>query len=137
MNIRSILARLAALFTAVTLPLALTSCGGDTHEKLADDTISIMNKMGDAIAGVKDKASAEAAKTKIEGLVKEMKALKERGDKIGEATGDQKTKLEEKIQKAAQDVQTKMMGAMTQLQSAGPEAAAIIQSAMSGLSELK
>ena len=132
----SLQTRLAAAALAVTMPFALVSCG-DSPEKVTEDMISLMNKMGDTLGTITDKASAEAAKDKLKSLGDEMKALKARMDKVGKPTGDAEKKLEEKYKTELEAAMKKMMGATMKLSAAGPEAAAVLKDVMQQFSDLK
>ena len=108
---------MAVLSLLALASLGLSQCGGgETHEKIMKDMISVMNRMGDTLSGIKDKASAEAAKGKLTALVDEMKAVKARMDKIGEPTGklsaDLKAKYEKEMMAAVGKMSQGMIKAM-------------------------
>ena len=128
--------RLAAAALALTMPFALVSCG-DSPEKVTEDMIGIMNKLGDTLGTITDKASAEAAKDKLKSLGDEMKAIKARMDKIGKPTGDAEKKLEEKYKTQMEAAMKKMMGATMKIAAAGPEAQAVLKDVMQQFSDLK
>lgn len=128
--------RFAAAALALTMPFALVSCG-DSHEKVTKDVISLMNKLGDTLGTVTDKASAEAAKDKLKALGDEMKALKSRMDKVGKPSGDAEKKLEEKYKSEMEAAMKKMMSATMKIATAGPEAQAALKDVMENFKDLK
>ncbi len=130
----STLTRFAALLLAAVLPFALTGCG-DSHDKAMKDMVSVMNRMADTLATVKDKATAEAAKEKLKGITEEMKAIKTRMDKLGNPTGDAEKALKDKYEKEMSEATSKMMGAAMKIATAGPEAAEVLKDAMSGMKD--
>jgi hypothetical protein len=129
-------ARLAAATLALTMPFTLVSCG-DSPEKVTVDTISVMNKLGDTLGEISDKASAEAAKDKLKSIGEEAKAIKARMDKIGKPTGDTREKLEEKYKTEMEAAMEKMSAAAMKVIAAGPEAVQVLQGAMENFKDLQ
>jgi hypothetical protein len=126
----SIRTRIAAATLALTMPIALVSCGGDSPEKITADSIALMGKLGDALGGITDKASAEAAVEKVKALTSEIKDLKARMDKVGKPSAEVEKQLEEKFKPQLEAAQKKMMEGFTKAAAAGPEAMQSLQSAM-------
>jgi hypothetical protein len=89
--------RLTAIMVCLVLG-TLSGCG-DTHDSLIKEAISTINEMADTCATVKDKASADAARSKIKKLGDKLKDINARGEKLGKITEDQKKKLDEKYKK--------------------------------------
>ena len=129
---------MAVLSLLALASLGLSQCGGgETHEKIMKDMISVMNRMGDTLSGIKDKASAEAAKGKLTALVDEMKAVKARMDKIGEPTGKLSADLKAKYEKEMMAAVGKMSQGMIKAMAAGPEMAETLKSVGDAMSKLK
>ena len=123
-------ARFFAIITSV-LAIALSGCGGgDTHQKVADDVFKVMERMSTAMGSVTDKASAEKAVAEMKAVAADMKGIAERAKKLGEPSGDVKTALEASMKAKTEELQKKMMGSMSKLAAAGPEAMAVIQAGM-------
>lgn len=75
--------------------LTLTACpGGDTHEKAAAESLTVMQDFTEVLAGVTDEASARAAKPELEKISKRMNEIQERMTKLGEPTAEQQQELE-------------------------------------------
>ena len=132
-----ILRRLAVLSLLALASLGLSQCGGgETHEKIMKDMISVMNRLGDLMGGIKDKATAEAAKPKLSALVDELKAVKARMDKIGEPKGKLADDLKAKYEKEMKAAMEKFTGSIMKAMTAGPEVAETLKSvgeAMQGI----
>lgn len=106
----------------------LTSCGGkDTHEKVTKDMLKEFEKVVKVVEGVDDKASAEKAVKKLEGMQGDFDKLKERVDTIGDPDEKTEKALEEKydpkmnalgkrMEKALKELATKDMEALMTLQ---------------------
>ena len=89
----------------VLIPCFLVSgFGGDSHESIRKETIKAMNEMCDILGSIKDKASAEAAKSKMEKLSERMQDLKKRADKLGEPSAEVKSALEKKYKAELEQV---------------------------------
>ena len=105
--------RPVSLATVLITCALLAGCGGDSHEAVMDDMIAQMNKVTAVLKTVKDEASAEAAKPKLEAIGKDMKKLKERADKLGDPAKEKeealKTKYEEKMKEAMTGLMQEMM----------------------------
>jgi len=87
--------------------LAVTGCGGDPEEKLLNDAMATMKEIVSTLETVKDKASAQAAKPKLEALFKKLQETGEAGKKA--ATDKAKSDaLEKKYAAQLKDLQEKM-----------------------------
>lgn len=67
------------------LPIFLVAaCGGgiSSHEDAAEAQIDVMNDMTAALKSIKDKKSAEAAKSKLEALAKRQKEIQAEAAKL-------------------------------------------------------
>ncbi len=91
----------------LTLALTLAACGGgNSHEALMQASVGQMTKFAEALEGVKDKASWEATKPKLESVLTEMESIGKKVKALGEP--DEATK------KAIGDAMTKQMGDVQQ-----------------------
>ncbi|MFK7911715.1 MAG: hypothetical protein AB8F34_14095 [Akkermansiaceae bacterium] len=122
--------RLFSIVTAISAPLLFTSCGDkkdgggddsaqtekkDTPDSLTDELIVQMNALADAMVSAKDKASAEEAAKKVEGIGDAVESIATRLDKLETPSEEDKKKLDEKMDKAQEAMGEKMgavMGAM-------------------------
>jgi hypothetical protein len=90
--------RKVASFVLILTALALTGCG-DSHDAVMSDMVASMEKFNSILDGVKDEASAKAAKSKLEALTKEMKVLTERSKKLPKATAEELKSMQDKHEK--------------------------------------
>lgn len=77
--------------------VTLVGCGGDTHEKLGDDALGVMDRMADILATVEDERTAEQAKDDLKALEDDFRALGERMEALGEPDAETDTRLREKF----------------------------------------
>jgi hypothetical protein len=127
MNLHTrIITALCVIFT-----LVLGGCGGgDTHEKIVDEMIVQLDRVGTAASKITDKASAETAIAEMKSAAAEIKKIGERAKKLGDPSAEVQKKLEEKMKVKGQEIQTKMMSGIASAQKAGPEAMAIFGQGM-------
>jgi len=99
---------------SITSLLILTLCSGcgDTHESLTRDTLAIMKEMNGILDGVKDSASAKSAKPKLESLMKDMKAIQARQEKLPTPTEADLKAMESAHGKEMEEVQQKFIANM-------------------------
>ena len=78
---------LRATATALSLVIfttLLTSCGGkDTHAKIMEDNLVLMEQVATLMEGVEDEESAKAAAKKLEALSSKFDEIAERNEAIG------------------------------------------------------
>lgn len=97
----------------------VAGCGGgkvDSHKEGAEQANDVADDMVKILSGVKDKASAESAKPKLEALGKKMEDIMDQMQKLGPAT-------DPKVQSEMMGVLAKVAGAMQKLP---PEAQAVL-----------
>ena len=87
----------------------------DTPNTLADEMIVEMGALADALISAKDKASAEAAVSKIDGVGNNIDAIAARMDKLETPSEEDKLSLDAKMDKAMEAMDAKMQGAMKAL----------------------
>ena len=95
-------------FVSVLMLLVCSGCGGDTPQKVADDSIDVMKEMTSILEGVKDEASAAKAHDKLQALGGKFKALKARQDKL-QMSADDRKKLEIEYRPKMEPVMQKLM----------------------------
>ena len=121
------------LTLSVSLALAafaLTSCGGkDDHESLARQSITLMSETVDVLDGVTDKASAEAAKPKLEAIVVKIEDIKKRMTALGEPDEATQEKLKKVLESEGKKITTMMMTLMKRFMT-NPEILGVLQETM-------
>ncbi len=89
------------LKTLVLAFLSITLIGcGDSHEKVASDTKSEMNKFAEIVKGITDKKTAEEALPKFKAWAKAMKDLGERGKALEKPSDEEAKKFVEDMKEA-------------------------------------
>lgn len=122
---------LLVLMSAVVLCGVLSGCS-DKYESAMEDQIGYMKEMNSILASVKDDASAEAARPRIEAVVEKMNALAERMQKIGKPSKEREAELKKKYEAQLKEVTGELMGNMMKLMS-HPE----LQEAFKGMKKPK
>jgi len=118
--------------TLIVCALLFAACGGDPHEKAANDALDAMEEIVTTLEGVTDKASAEAARSKLEKLQVEMKATTEKAKALGDLPPEKAAELAEKMGARSQELMQRMMAAMMKIQS-NPEAAAALDKTLDNM----
>lgn len=102
--------------SAALLGLALSACGGESHEAVMDEQFDLMGEIFDILDGVEDEASAKEAAKKIEALGEKLTDLAKRAEKLPEPTPEQEKALEARarerqaeFEKRSRAFATKMM----------------------------
>jgi len=90
-------AMLLSLGLVLGLSVGTLRAGDDAQEALADKAIATFKEYAGVLESVKDKASAEAAKPKLEAINKKIKEIEAEGKKLGEPNEAIKKKLEESM----------------------------------------
>ncbi len=111
---RSGRARLAAIGAALALAACLAGCGGaSSREPLIKDTLAILNEEADVLEKIHDRASAEAALPKLQGLVDRFLAVKAEMEKMPKPSTEVLKELEDRYEgermNAMQRLQTSAM----------------------------
>lgn len=107
------IARFAAAIMLIATPLALTSCGSDASDVVAQ-SLDIQIDMADALANVKDKESADKAADKIAELQKKSVELAQEISKLS-PEDMAKAGASEKQAKKAQEAAQKLAPEMTRI----------------------
>jgi hypothetical protein len=102
------------------------------HEAAISDRLSYVKKLTAVLQGVKDEASAKAAVPKIEAIAKDMKALMEDMEKMGEPSKEEMEKLTKKYKSDAEKAGLDLMKEMARI-STDPKLAAVLGGAMKNL----
>jgi hypothetical protein len=99
---------------AVLIPILFfflcTGCGRDTHESLTTKAVGTMKEMTALLEGVKDEASAKAAKPRLKSLIAQLEDLDKREKKLPAPTADEVKAMNEKFGPEMPEVQQKFMG---------------------------
>ena len=94
----------------VAVTLCVTGCESKpTHESVTQETIDKMEEMVEVLKGIKDEASAKAARPKMEQIKKDMDEIKAKSKALGEPPADVKQKLAEKHKQELEKVTGEMM----------------------------
>ena len=124
--------RLFSAITAASAALFFTSCGDkkdadgggddstaeqkvDTPDSLTDELIVQMNALADAVSSAKDKATAEEAVKKMNGVSDEIDAISARLDKLETPSEEERKRLDEKMENATKPMDDKMEKVMGDL----------------------
>ena len=102
------------IITACFAAFLFASCGADTKEKIAQDSFSAMEEMVSILETISDKASAEAAKPKLEALVSKVDGLKARAKALNISDDEMKKEMEKNKEKMG-ELMGKMMGTMMKI----------------------
>jgi hypothetical protein len=102
-----------------------------THESVTEDSIDKMEEMVEVLKGIKDEASAKAARPKMEQIKKDMEELQKKSKALGEPPADVKQKLQEKHKAQLEKVTSEMMKEMMRI-GLDPNIAPHVKDAMPG-----
>jgi hypothetical protein len=106
------------MFTLASILILIACSGcGDTRESLANEGVSTMKEMVAVLDGVKDEASAKAAKPKLKSLLDQLNSINGRQAKLPAPTAAQTKELEGKYIKELAEVQQKLVMNMMRLSS--------------------
>src|SRR5262252_4697387 len=89
---------------ALVMILGLNGCGGDTPQSISKEILSNMKEMVTTLDGVKDEATATAAKPKLKAYADKMKDLGQRMEKMGQPTKEQMAEIESKYGKEMEEL---------------------------------
>ncbi len=120
--------------TCALIAVALCVAGCDskpTHESVTQDSIDKMEEMVEVLKGIKDEASAKAARPKMEQIKKDMEELQKKSKALGEPPADVKQKLQEKHKAQLEKVTSEMMKEMMRI-GLDPNIAPHVKDAMPG-----
>jgi len=105
-------ALVSAMFLLVC---SLSGCGGDSHDSLTKEGLDLMKEYVSIVDSVHDESSAQAAKSKLEALIKKGEDLKKRGEALGKPSAEEQKKLAEKYPEAL-DITRKFIAAIQKQQ---------------------
>lgn len=106
--------------THLLLPLlAAMGCGGDlgTHEACTDAEIEAMNDLAVIIEGVQNKQDVDAARPKVEKIVKRVQEIQAAQRKLGEPSAAEKKRLKAKTDAAGDALKPRVEKATERLES--------------------
>lgn len=105
----------ASLVLVLSL-LGLSACtGGDSHEALAKEQIALMTDLGETLAKVTDKASAEKHSGELNKLAEKMAGLEKRMNELGAPSEEAGQALEKKLAEEMGKAMATMTSEMTRL----------------------
>ena len=114
----SAVSRNIAALAIVGLGLVLPSCGQkDTHEKVMEDTLELMEQFATALERARDNESARQAAREIEELVGEFDEIAERSNAVGQPTPEVAQDLAKKFAKRRMKVLERISSATTRASS--------------------
>ena len=123
--------KLVSVMSLVLSMLFVVGCDTKpTHESITKDMLGQMKEMVEVLKGVKDEASAKAAKPKLEALKKEFDAMKDEADKMPAPSADVEKKMKEKFEPELEKLRNELVTEMTRIGS-DPKLAAQLEGAMS------
>jgi hypothetical protein len=111
-------------FVPVVLAV-LAACNGgsgaviSSHEQAAGETLKEMDRFAGILEGIKDQASAEAAKPAFEALKKDLDALIQAVDKLGEPSAEEAKKASGKLEAGIGDMGERMDMVIARLDASG------------------
>lgn len=101
---------------AVVVIFALCSSGcGDSHDSLTKEGMSAMTEMIGVLDGIKDAASAKAAKDKLKSIADKLKDIQQRQSKLPAPTEAEAKAMGEKYGKQMEELQMKLAGNMMRI----------------------
>ncbi len=118
---------------AVSMVAFMAGCKR-TADDVVDDTIGALNDLTEVLKDVKDKASAEAAKPKIEKIVARAKDLQKEGEAMEkEMSKEENEALEKEYKPQVEKAVAAMQAEMMRIGQAAPDAMMIVAAAMAGM----
>lgn len=121
---------IAALLLSLT---PVTGCGpSDPHERVIEGRIDCMEEATEILATVTDKASAEAAKPKLDAIDKRTRALVKQEDEVGKPDEAKGKALKEKYEERLKEIMKKMDREMDRVRRT-PECYAVLGRVMANI----
>lgn len=115
------------LYLAAGMLLTATAgCAGDPFEVTAADTVAAIKEYADVLSTVKDRASAEAARSQLEAAVEKMQSVHKRRQALGTPTPEQDAAVKQKYGTEL-DAQSKRMSAQMRRLSMDKETAEALE----------
>jgi len=116
---------------AIFAIFALSGCGS-SHEEVADEFMDLMEQYVDALAEVKDEASAKKAASKLDTIADKMEKLKKKADRMSDPSEEVEKKIEADLEERMGKLD--LMGAMA-IFITKPELLEIVQPGMDRISK--
>jgi hypothetical protein len=124
-----------SLVLASVLMLLVCSGCGDSHEAVMNDQMSLTKDMLAIMQGIKDEASASAAKPKMQALAEKAKAIEERQKNLGKPSDAEVKQLQAKYGTEMEALMSKVMGEVIRISSI-PGAAQQLQDMTRSMSKM-
>lgn len=112
--------------------LMAAGCGGSKHEKVMKELVSLLAEYSEALASVKDKASAQAAEPKLQDIGKRMRDIQDRMQALGEPSDAEMKRLQTKYESAMDEQTTKVGNEMMRIMT-NPELREALGEGMGGM----
>jgi hypothetical protein len=96
---------------------------------VARDVLATMKEMFEVLGTVNDKASADAAKAKLDKLGNKLADLQQRSNALGPITKEEMERIQKKLEPEMNEMRDKMMQVLPRL-AQNPEASKLMQEAM-------
>lgn len=122
----------AAVLTTILFATLLSSCG-DSHDKVADDTMKQMDEFFEVVTTVKDKESADAATEKLDAIIANLDKIAERYKELGEPDEATQKAISEKFKKFGDEKKKEFQA---QSENLGEDGLAIMMSLMGSMQKL-
>ena len=123
-------------FLLLALFVFLAGCGGDPHEAILEESVDLMNEMVSILESVDSEDDIDRASKEMADVAKELEALGERMEEIGDPPPEKEAELSKKFEAEMQEGMQRMQAAMGKVMALGPEAmdklGSAVQEAMSG-----
>ncbi|GEM_PF-4769326 len=117
-----------ALFLTVA---ALSAGGGPTHEEVAKQLLTVMDKISVSLASITSQESADAAKPELRKAAKEFLAVRAQAEKLPPPSREEKNRLEKEFKGKIEAATKKLAGERVRVRNispGGPEALEEIRS---------
>jgi hypothetical protein len=117
--------------------LVAVGCGGaeprgpdlSTHEGIADALVEVKQDLADALDGIRDKATAEAAKPALQEIAKRENDVWAALEKLGEPGDEEKKRLDARVNATLEKLHARMEAAMERLR-ADPATGMVVDTMM-------
>jgi hypothetical protein len=107
---------LGAAILLLTGTAALAQEGGSPHEAVVKEMIGIMERMTASLTGVKDDATAEAARPELKKAAEQFAAVRKKAEKLDQPTPEERKKITAAYQKKLAEVVARLKQEVARVQ---------------------